>query len=118
MEIGDVLSPEISTGDQLKGKWKFSCWSYSVANDTLNSAYYGRREGTYTFGEDSSYTESWKFVDRPDLLNFTWQGIYQYHPPLLLIITDDFISRVEVEFRSSKMYWHCNNPILKMGRMN
>ena len=117
MQMGLALSTVDSTANLLKGTWNIIFWYYMSSNDSLTHEYSGRRENIYIFGNDSSYTEIWKYPDRTDWSGQTWYGSYYYDPPELRTLVGGYEETKVVEFHAPKMYWHFNYQVLKMDRI-
>ncbi len=118
IQMGFALSSADSTENQLKGTWNIIFWYYMSSNNSFTPEYTGRREIIYIFGNDSSYTEIWKYLDRPDWSVQTWNGSYFYDPPELRTLVGNYEETRLVEFHSPKMYWNFNYQVVKMERIN
>jgi len=87
------------------GTWRSLEWRLMLRADSLDPKWESRLEILHTFAKDSaSYSETWHYLDLPQLPVATYHGTYQYSPPNLQICKGD-TTLVHVTFASSRMYW-------------
>ena len=90
----------------LPGTWKSITWTSVFGSDSLNAENISRLEVLYSFAAGSAtYSETWNYLDLPQIGVQTYYGTYQYSSPNLFMSKDSDTTRARVVFTTASMYW-------------